>query len=98
MTTVGSSVKQGSNTAANSAEAIDATKLDGHVVVLGIGDTALDCARSAFRLGAKRVTVAFRRGFQDMRANDEIFDPARQEGINFLAYSAPIEYEFDENG
>lgn len=33
-----------------------------------------------------------------MRANDEIFDPARMEGINFLAYSAPIEYEFNANG
>ena len=38
-------------------------KLKGHVLVLGIGDTALDCARSAFRLGAERVSVAFRRGF-----------------------------------
>ena len=38
-------------------------KLDGHVVVLGCGDTGLDCARTAFRLGAKRVTVAFREGF-----------------------------------
>lgn len=38
-------------------------KLHGHAVVLGIGDTALDCARSAFRLGAERVTVVFRRGF-----------------------------------
>lgn len=41
----------------------EAPKLKGHVLVLGIGDTALDCARSAFRLGAERVTVAFRRGF-----------------------------------
>jgi dihydropyrimidine dehydrogenase (NADP+) len=38
-------------------------KLKGHVMVLGIGDTALDCARSAFRLGAERVSVVFRRGF-----------------------------------
>jgi dihydropyrimidine dehydrogenase (NADP+) len=37
--------------------------MSGHVVVLGIGDTALDCARSAFRLGAQRVSVVFRRGF-----------------------------------
>ena len=44
-------------------------KLKGHVVVLGIGDTALDCARSALRVGADRVTVVFRRGFNDMRAN-----------------------------
>ena len=41
----------------------DAPRLKGHVLVLGIGDTALDCARSAFRQGAERVTVAFRRGF-----------------------------------
>jgi NADPH-dependent glutamate synthase beta subunit-like oxidoreductase len=76
----------------------EAPKLKGHVIVLGFGDTALDCARSAFRLGADRVTVAFRRGFQDMRANDEIFDPARWEGINFLPYSAPIEYKLDSTG
>jgi dihydropyrimidine dehydrogenase (NADP+) len=68
----------------------EAQKLKGHVLVLGIGDTALDCARSAFRLGADRVSVAFRRGFQDIRANDEILEPARWEGINFIPYSAPI--------
>jgi NADPH-dependent glutamate synthase beta subunit-like oxidoreductase len=44
--------------------------LKGHVIVLGIGDTALDCARSALRVGAERVTVVFRRGYNDMRAND----------------------------
>lgn len=33
-----------------------------------------------------------------MRANDEIFEPARQEGINFIPYSAPLEYKFDEKG
>ena len=66
--------------------------------MLGIGDTALDCARTAFRLGAERVSVAFRRGFQDIRANDEIFDPARWEGINFLPYSAPISYKLDPTG
>lgn len=95
LTQVGASSKKGSH---ESNAVIDAPKLDGHVVVLGIGDTALDCARSAFRLGAKRVTVAFRRGFQDLRANDEIFEPARYEGINFVAYASPIEYEFDSNG
>ena len=75
-----------------------APSLKGHVLVLGIGDTALDCARSAFRQGAERVTVAFRRGFQDIRANDEIFEPARHEGINFLPYSAPLEYVLDKSG
>jgi len=64
-------------------------KMHGHVIVLGIGDTALDCARSALRLGAERVSVVFRRGFDDLRANDEIFEPALQEKINFIPYSAP---------
>ena len=73
-------------------------KLHGHVVVLGIGDTALDCARSAYRQGADRVTCVFRRGFQDIRCNDEIFDPARKEGVNFLPYSAPLEYSFGQDG
>jgi len=70
-------------------EKVKAPKLKGHVVVLGIGDTALDCARSAFRCGAERVSVVFRRGWSDFRANDEIFDPARFEGINFIPYSNP---------
>ena len=45
-------------------------KLHGHVIVLGIGDTALDCARSALRVGAERVSVIFRRGYDDIRANE----------------------------
>jgi NADPH-dependent glutamate synthase beta subunit-like oxidoreductase len=64
-------------------------QLKGHVIVLGIGDTALDCARSALRVGADRVTVVFRRGFNDMRANDEIFDPSVYERINFVSNLTP---------
>lgn len=64
-------------------------KLHGHVIVLGIGDTALDCARSALRVGAERVTVVFRRGFNDLRANDEVFDPSVYERINFISNLTP---------
>lgn len=71
-------------------------QLKGHVIVLGIGDTALDCARSALRMGASRVSVVFRRGFDDLRANDEIFDPALHEGINFIPYSLPNKIMKDE--
>ena len=42
-------------------------ELRGKVLVLGAGDTAFDCAGSAFRCGASRVTIVFRRGFSDMR-------------------------------
>ncbi len=71
-------------------------KVHGHVMVLGIGDTALDCARSALRLGADRVSVVFRRGFDDLRANEEIFDPSLYEKINFIPYSLPKEVIINE--
>ena len=38
-------------------------QLRGHVIVLGAGDTAFDCATSAIRCGAKRVYIIFRKGF-----------------------------------
>lgn len=42
-------------------------KLYGRVVVLGAGDTAMDCATSAYRCGAQRVYIIFRRGYTQMR-------------------------------
>lgn len=67
------------------------------MIVLGIGDTALDCARSALRVGADRVTVVFRRGFNDMKANNEIFDPSVYERINFISNLTPSRV-LKENG
>ena len=64
---------------------------------MGIGDTSLDCARSALRVGAERVTVIFRRGFNDMRANDEIFSPATYDKINFISNLTPHQV-IKENG
>lgn len=45
--------------------------LCGTVIVLGAGDTAFDCATSALRCGARRVFVAFRKGFTNIRAVPE---------------------------
>jgi dihydropyrimidine dehydrogenase (NADP+) len=45
--------------------------LTGNVVVLGAGDTAMDCATSAIRCGASKVFVSFRKGFKQMRAVPE---------------------------
>ncbi len=50
-------------------------RLYGRVIVLGAGDTAFDCATSAFRCGAQRVIIAFRRAFPDMRVS--ILEPGR---------------------
>eukprot|EP01133_Synstelium_polycarpum_P008440 gene8440-9927_t len=64
-------------------------EMRGRVVVLGAGDTAFDCATSAFRCGASRVTVCFRRGFSDMRAVPEEVDIAKDERCEFLPFVLP---------
>ena len=63
--------------------------LHGHAIVLGAGDTAFDCATSAFRCGAKRVTVVFRRAFSQMRAVPEEVDLAKNEACEFIPYASP---------
>ena len=59
------------------------------VVVLGAGDTAMDCATGSFRAGAKHVYVAFRRSFPEIRAVDEEVDMAKHEKAEFLPYCNP---------
>ena len=45
--------------------------LHGNVIVLGVGDTAFDCATSALRCGARKVFIVFRKGFTNIRAVPE---------------------------
>ncbi|MEG3618729.1 FAD-dependent oxidoreductase [Magnetovibrio sp. PR-2] len=59
------------------------------VLVLGGGDTAMDCARSAVRQGAASVTVAYRRGPEQMRASPKEIHAAREEGVEFLYHRVP---------
>ncbi|MGE5178179.1 MAG: 2-oxoacid:acceptor oxidoreductase family protein [Bacteroidota bacterium] len=66
--------------------------LHGHVMVLGGGNTAIDCARSALRSGASMVTVAYRRTRTEMPAiKDEIVE-AEREGISFLYQRQPVAF------
>jgi len=67
-------------------------KLSGHVVVLGGGNTAMDCARSALRAGAKKVTVAYRRTHKEMPAIREEIEEAEHEGIVFLMQRQPVAF------
>jgi len=67
-------------------------KLSGHVVVLGGGNTAMDCARSALRLGAASVTVAYRRSLEEMPAIREEIEEASKEGITLLLQRQPIAF------
>jgi dihydropyrimidine dehydrogenase (NADP+) len=61
-------------------------KLHGNVIVLGAGDTAFDCATTALRCGAKRVYIAFRKGFTGIRAVPEETELAKAEQCEFLPF------------
>ena len=62
------------------------------VVVLGGGNTAMDCCRTAKRLGASEVTVLVRSSFDDMKASPWEKEDAKAEGIIIKADHTPIEY------
>jgi 2-oxoacid:acceptor oxidoreductase gamma subunit (pyruvate/2-ketoisovalerate family) len=66
--------------------------LRGHVLVLGGGNTAIDCARSALRSGAARVTVAYRRTRSEMPALPEEIEEAGREGVEFLFQRQAIRF------
>ena len=61
-----------------------------NVLVVGGGNTAIDCARTAKRLGCKDVTVVYRRGRHEMPARDEEVKAAEEEGIKFQFLAVPI--------
>ncbi len=60
------------------------------VVVIGGGNVAIDAARSAKRLGAKKVTIAYRRSKNEMPAYEEEITDAEKEGILLLCLTAPM--------
>ena len=68
------------------------------VMVVGGGNTAMDSCRTAKRLGAERVFIAYRRSEAEMPARLEEIKHAKEEGIEFLTLHNPIEYLGDEQG
>lgn len=68
------------------------------VMVVGGGNTAMDSCRTAKRLGAERVFIAYRRSEAEMPARLEEVKHAKEEGIEFLTLHNPIEYIADERG
>jgi dihydropyrimidine dehydrogenase (NAD+) subunit PreT len=62
----------------------------GTVVVVGAGNTAIDAANAARRLGAQKVYMLYRRGESEMSAFNFEYEHAKQEGVQFLWRMQPV--------
>lgn len=65
------------------------TPIGRQVIVVGAGNTAIDAATQAKRLGAERVTIVYRRGAEDMSAYDYEFELAKKDGCEFRFNTVP---------
>ncbi|PID86045.1 MAG: dihydropyrimidine dehydrogenase [Chloroflexi bacterium] len=68
------------------------------VAVIGGGDTAVDCARTAVRLGAEEVTIVYRRTEAEMPGNPSERGICLEEGVRIEYLQAPVEYFGDHDG
>ena len=73
-------------------------KIGKHVIVLGAGNSAMDAARCAMRLGPETVTIAYRRSAAEMPARAAEVEHAKEEGIQFEFLLTPKEVLTDEAG
>lgn len=68
------------------------------VAVVGGGNTAMDCCRTAMRCGAEKVYVIYRRTEKEMPANPIEIHESKLEGIEYLFLNNPTKVNKDENG
>jgi dihydropyrimidine dehydrogenase (NAD+) subunit PreT len=73
-------------------------ELHGTVIVVGAGNTAIDAANAARRLGAETVYMLYRRGEGDISAFDFEYEHAKQEGVQFLWRRQPLAVRSDAHG
>lgn len=66
-------------------------RLGDKVIVIGAGNVAMDAARTAKYYGAKEVTVAYRKDFEHMTATNAEIEDAKEEGVKFELFKAPVE-------
>lgn len=72
-----------------SKTAPETMRIGRNVLVIGAGNTAIDCATIAARLGAERVTIVYRRTDREMSCYEHEYQFARREGIEFRFLSQP---------
>ena len=68
------------------------------VIVVGGGNVAMDCARTAIRCKAQSVGIVYRRRQEDMTALASEVESAMAEGVEMITLKAPVRIEKDENG
>ena len=71
---------------------------DKNIVVIGGGDTAMDCVRTAIRQGAKSVKCLYRRDRANMPGSQREVNNAEEEGVEFIWQSSPSAFLDDDNG
>ena len=71
--------------------------IHGKIIVVGGGNTAIDCARTSLRLGADTVVLLYRRTRTEMPANEMEIDAAEEEGVEMHFLAAPIEVVTENN-
>ncbi len=71
---------------------------DKKVIVLGGGDTAMDCVRTSIRQDATSVTCAYRRDEANMPGSPREVQNAKEEGVNFEFNLQPLDIAIDEQG
>jgi glutamate synthase (NADPH/NADH) small chain len=76
----------------------DPPEVGERVAVIGGGDTAMDCVRTAIRLGAKEVTCVYRRTEAEMPGNERDRQLAKEEGAKFRWLTQPVRFIGDERG
>ncbi len=72
------------------------TSIGKRVIVLGGGNTAMDCCRSARRLGGSDVKVIVRSGFDEMKASPWEKEDAQHEGIPIINFHVPKSFEHSQ--
>ena len=71
------------------------TSANGKVAVIGAGNTAIDAANAALRLGANEVSIVYRRKRESMSAFEFEYEHAKQEGVRFLWQTLPMRVSAD---
>ena len=66
-------------------------RLGDKVIIIGAGNVAMDAARTAKYYGAKEVTVVYRKDFEHMTATNAEIEDAKEEGVKFELFKAPVE-------